>query len=69
MKEFIEKLIGRLEERQNDIVGNTSLHHLYSDGFSNGLECAMETINQLVEEYEKDGVKGLWLVVERIGKK
>ena len=53
MKEFIEKLIGRLEERQNDIVGNLSLNAYYSDGYDKGIEYAIEIVNQLAEEYEQ----------------
>lgn len=45
-------IVNQLEEKQMDIVGNTSLHHLYSDGFSTGIECAIDIINQLAEEYK-----------------
>lgn len=51
MQEFIDKLMKRLEEKQIDVTGNTSLHHLYSDGFSIGIECAMEIIKELAEQH------------------
>ena len=43
MKEFIEKLIARLEEEKVDIGGRT--------GFSKGINKSIEIVNQLAEEY------------------
>lgn len=54
MKEFIEKLIERLEEKQADIWENKSLHHFYSEGFGNGIDYAIDKINELAEEYSAD---------------
>lgn len=51
MKEFIDKLIERLEEKQNDIAGNLSLNVYYSDGYDKGIEYAIEIVNELAEEY------------------
>ena len=44
MKEFIEKLIGRLEEET----------HAWNDGYRNGIKSAIAIVNQLAEEYRQD---------------
>lgn len=54
MEGFIEKLNEKLEEKQADIWGNESLHHFYSEGFGNGIDYAIDKINELAEEYSAD---------------
>lgn len=49
MKEFIEKLIGRLEEYPHGKYEDE-----YGKGFSNGINVAIEEVNELAEEYGKD---------------
>ena len=46
MKEFIEKLIGRLEEYPHGKYEDE-----YGKGFSNGINVAIEEVNELAEEY------------------
>lgn len=50
MKEFIEKLIGRFEER---IKENTNEDMSYKIPYF-GLEIALNIVNQLAEEYNND---------------
>lgn len=63
MKEFIDKLISRLEERQNDIAGNLSLNVYYSDGYDKGIEYAIEIVNELAEEYKVSEMPTGWIPV------
>lgn len=61
MKEFIEKLIGRLEERKTHfgtlvVVGKDDLVLNYNLGKMHSLEDAIEIVNQLAEEH-----KGGWI--------
>lgn len=49
MKEFIEKLIGRLEEYPHGKYEDE-----YGKGFSNGINVAIEEVNELADEYGKD---------------
>ena len=49
MKEFIEKLIGRLEEKANQTWLVLAER--------NGYERAIEIVNQLAEEYNNESVK------------
>ena len=68
MKEFIEKLIGRLEESQeryDDVsfaqlneFGHT-LDYEYAKGKRDGVEESIEIVNQLAEEYNNG-----WISVE-----
>ncbi len=48
MKEFVEKLISRLEEEKRKEV------HDYNYKEATGLRKAIEIVNQLAEEYNKD---------------
>lgn len=54
MKEFIEKLIGRLEEYQENNTQCKSSDD-YELGQFNACEYAIEIVNQLAEEYNNDG--------------
>lgn len=56
MGEFIEKLIGRLEERRKSY----SSHVTNRDDvcMADGLEIAIEIVNQLAEEY-KEGINAI----------
>ena len=47
MKEFIEKLIGGLEEEKTST---------WNVGYKNGLDCAIQIVNELAEEH-----KGGWI--------
>lgn len=67
MKEFIDKLIERLEEskeRYEDVAFfemNTNGHTLdfeYSNGKKDGVSEAIEIVNELAEEYNNESVKG-----------
>ena len=56
MNEFIEKLIGRLEERKNHfgtlvVVGKDDLVLNYNLGKMHSFEDSIEIVNQLAEEY------------------
>ncbi len=57
MKEFIEKLIGRLEERIKSNVGWEE--EPYFKGENMAYEDAIEIVNQLAEEYKADKVNQL----------
>ena len=46
MKEFVEKLIARLEEYPHGKYEDE-----YGKGFSNGINVAIEEVNELAEEY------------------
>ena len=52
MKEFIEKLIGRLEEEKN-VANNTYMNYELNVDLGRvfGLDKAIEIVNQLAEEY------------------
>ena len=52
MKEFIEKLIGRLEEKSDDIP--IQYEDNYEKGFDDGIGYAIEIVNELAEEYNND---------------
>lgn len=59
MKEFIEKLIGRLEERKNHfgtlvVVGKDDLVLNYNLGKMHSFEDAKRIVNKLAEEYNND---------------
>lgn len=56
MKEFIKKLIAKLEARkepvlskENYMFGNIGLAHV--EGFNRGMMCAVAIVNKLAEEY------------------
>ena len=51
MKEFIEKLIGRLEEYPHGKYEDE-----YGKGFSNGINVAIEEVNELAEEYKNTDI-------------
>lgn len=55
MKEFIEKLIGRLEEIKSDNFVSAVLNEPYSMGICHTIEKSIEIVNQLAEEH-KDNV-------------
>ena len=59
MKEFIEKLIGRLEEYQENNTQCKSSDD-YELGQFNACEYAIEIVNQLAEEYNNG-----WIPVEK----
>lgn len=50
MNEFIEKLIGRLEERKSEVNGLSDIV------WNNAVKMCIDEVNQLVEEY-----KGGWI--------
>lgn len=52
MKEFVEKLIGRLEEKQK--IETSFKRDNFSAGVLHGYRDAISTINQLAEEYNND---------------
>lgn len=55
MKEFVEKLIGRLEEYKTKAYVTGFTNSPYEFGACNGMNSAIEIVNQLAEEYkEKD---------------
>lgn len=54
MKEFIEKLIGRLEEIKTDNFASAVLNEPYSMGICHTIEKSIEIVNQLAEEYRQD---------------
>lgn len=54
MKEFVEKLIGRLEEYQENNTQCKSSDD-YELGQFNACEYAIEIVKQLAEEYNNDG--------------
>ena len=62
MKEFIEKLIGRLEEekytREEKFLYDTRMQENMSS-YNNGLNMAIRTVNELAEEY-KDKSNNSW---------
>lgn len=46
----VDKVEAELEEKQNDINGNTSLHYFYSEGYS-------DAIDYLIDIVRKGGVE------------
>ena len=61
MKEFIDKLIERLEEKESqwgDTYSLSSGFDEYANGMSDGFEEAIKNVNELAEEY-----KGGWIPV------
>ena len=50
MNEFIEKLIGRLEEIKSDNFASAVLNEPYSMGICHTIEKSIEIVNQLAEE-------------------
>jgi len=53
MKEFVEKLIKRLEEKA-DFFGTPSMGSLQKFGYCMGIEDAILIVNQIAEEYKQD---------------
>jgi hypothetical protein len=51
MKEFIEKLIGRLEEHKTKAYVTGITNNPYEFGACNAMDSAIEIVNQLAEEY------------------
>ena len=51
MKEFVEKLIGRLEE-ESDFFSGEPMGSLQKAYYCKGVEKAIEIVNQLAEEYK-----------------
>ena len=54
MKEFIEKLISRLEEYKTKAYVTGITNNAYEFGACNGMDSAIKIVNQLAEEYNKD---------------
>ena len=53
MKEFVEKLIGRLEELRKEYYADYNIYRVERDlGNVDGLKHAIKIINELAEEYE-----------------
>lgn len=50
MKEFIDKLIGRLEEEKNKFVG---MYTDYAEGLVDAYENSLEIVNGIAEEYKE----------------
>ena len=59
MKEFIEKLIGRLEEVKTDNFTSAVLNEPYSMGICHTIEKSIQIVNQLAEEHNNG-----WITVE-----
>ena len=55
MKEFIEKLIGRLEEYKKKAYVTGIINNAYEFGACNAMDSAIKIVNQLAEEYNNDG--------------
>ena len=51
MKEFIDKLISRLEEIKSDNFASAVLNEPYSMGICHTIEKSIKIVNQLAEEY------------------
>lgn len=49
MKEFIDKLISRLEERRNKFAPQQCID--YAEGLTDGYEGSIRIVNELAEEY------------------
>ena len=67
MKEFIEKLIGRLEEESNkwlDIWDKDRCDN-YADGMNDAFDEAIEIVNQLAEEYNTIDINELFEEMEQ----
>ena len=41
-----EKVVAELEEKQIDINGNTSLHYLYSEGYSDAIDYSIDIVKR-----------------------
>lgn len=55
MKEFVEKLIGRLEELRKEYYADYNTYRVERDlGNVDGLKHAIKIINELAEEYNND---------------
>ena len=52
MKEFIDKLIGKLEERRNKFALQQCID--YAEGLTDGYEGSIRIVNQLAEEFATD---------------
>ena len=52
MKEFIDKLISRLEEIKSDNFASAVLNEPYSMGICHTIEKSIKIVNQLAEEYK-----------------
>ena len=55
MKEFIEKLIGRLEEHKTKAYVTGITNNPYEFGACNAMDSAISIVNQLAEEYKLFG--------------
>ena len=51
MKEFVDKLISRLEEIKSDNFASAVLNEPYSMGICHTIEKSIKIVNQLAEEY------------------
>ena len=40
----VENVVAELEEKQIDVDGNTSLHYLYSEGYHDGIDYAIDIV-------------------------
>ena len=40
----MDRLVDQLEEKQTDINGNTSLHYLYSEGYSDAIDYLIDIV-------------------------
>lgn len=56
MKEFIDKLISRLEERKGIVIIDGK--EMYQEDYFIDIDEAISIVNQLAEEYNNESVKG-----------
>lgn len=54
MKEFIDKLIGRLEEYKTKTYVTGITNDAYEFGACSGMDSAIKIVNELAEEYNND---------------
>ena len=69
MKEFVEKLIGRLEEESKkwldlweDTRKRKGIYDYYADGMNDAFDEAINIVNQLAEEYKEQNNQDLMIV-------
>lgn len=71
MKEFIEKLIGRLEEHKTKAYVTGITNNPYEFGACQAMDDAVKIINQLAEEYQNDNLSQLsnkyWKCLTKFG--
>jgi hypothetical protein len=63
MKEFIDKLIGRLEEYKTKAYVTGITNNAYEFGACNAMDSAIRIVNQLAEEYKVSEMPTGWISV------